>query len=59
MKNLIFTGLAAAVFIALSACTTVQQKPSTNTTTTTTEQSTIRQPVNATSTTETRSTRSY
>jgi len=59
MKKIIFTTFTVAVFVALSACTTVREKPTSHTTTTTTEQSSMQQPVSATSTTETRSIRSY
>ena len=60
MKILIASCLAA-VFVSLTACTTVKEVPVpvTHSTTTTTESSSIHSPTNATSTTETRSTRSY
>jgi len=59
MKKLMISCLAAAAFVTLSACTTVEQKPASHSTTTTTRESTVRQPVGATSVTETQSVRSY
>ena len=59
MKNLILLSLVAAICVTLPACTTVKENPSSHTTTTTTEQSTLQQPIGASSTTETRSIRSY
>jgi len=61
MKTLIISCLAAAAFVALTACTTVKEVPvqTSHSTTTTTETNSIHNPVNATSTTETRSIRSY
>ena len=59
MKTLILSCLATAAFLALSACTTVEERhePTVQSTTTTTEESTVHRPVGAT--TETRTTRSY
>jgi len=59
MKKFIIPCLAVAALLTVPACTTVEEKPSTHTTTTSTEESTVRHPVSATSTTETRSVRSY
>ena len=58
MKYIIIPCLSLVAFVFLSACTTVEEKPATHTTTVT-EESRIHGPVSATSTTETRSVRSY
>lgn len=57
MKKLIIPFLAITAFVALSACKTVvdNREPATHSSTTTTEESTVRRPVEATTTTETRS----
>jgi len=57
MKNTILACLGFTAVVFLSACTTVEEKPSTRTTTT--EETSIHSPVSATTTTETRSVRSY
>jgi len=54
MNKLIIPCLAAFVFVSLSACTTVKE-PATHDTTTTTDETTVHRPVDATTTTETRS----
>ena len=61
MKTLIISCIAAASFIALSACTTVKEAPAPtmHSTTTTTESSSNHIPVSSTSTTETNNVRSY
>ena len=58
MKTIVLTCLATAAVLSFSACTTVEdQHTPLHTSTTTTEETTTRQPVQAT--TETHTTRSY
>ena len=59
MKTLLILPLIALGFIALPACTTVEeQHPHVQSTTTTTEETTVHHPVSST-TTETHAVRSY
>lgn len=58
MKNLAQLFLAAVALSALSACTTVEDRPAT-TQTSHTESSTLRSPLGGASATETHTTRNY
>lgn len=58
MKTLLLSCLATAAFLALSACTTVEDREPSVSTTTTTEESTVRRP-SVSATTETRTMRAY
>ena len=58
MKKFIMPILAITAFVSLSACRTdveEQRQPSVHSTSTTTDESTVRRPADATTTTETRS----
>ncbi len=59
MKNLAQLFLAVVALSALSACTTVEDRPATTQTTHTTESSTLRSPLGGASATETHTTRNY